>query len=114
MTRALVFLRKAIQSGLTPAWAVATGALAVAGGTVVTFVESDPLWIVVAVFAVLLLGAYRAWEEADRRTAIAEPKAARAELLEKSNAELSKMYAVSQAQSKVLEDWQRNPPTGAR
>ena len=39
--------------------------------------------------------------------AIAEPKAAQAELLEKRCEELAKAYAVSQAQYKVLEDWGR-------
>jgi hypothetical protein len=93
---------------------LATGTLAIVGGTVITFVERDPVWLVVAVLVVFLLGAYRAWDEADRRAAIAEPKAARTDLLEKRNTELAKMYTVSQAQHKVLEDWQRNPPTGAR
>lgn len=112
--RARAFLREATRSGLNPAWALTTGALAVVGGTVITFVESDPLWLIVAVLVVLLLGAYRAWDEADRQAAIAGPKAARTDLLEKRNTELAKMYTVSQAQYKVLEDWQRNAPTGAR
>lgn len=108
------FLTASLRQGLSPTWGLATGALAVAGGTVVTFVERDPLWLVVAVLVVVLLGAYRAWEGADRRAGAAEPKAARTDLLEKRNTELSKMYAVSQSQYKTLEDWQRNPPAGAR
>lgn len=112
--QAWCFLRASVRQGLSPTWALATGTLAVAGGTVISFVESDPLWLVVAGLAVLLLGAYRAWVEADHRAAVAEPKAARTDLLESRNAELAKMYEVSQAQYKVLEDWQRNPPTGAR
>lgn len=112
--RAWRFFRASVRQGLSPTWALATGVLAVAGGTVISLVESDPLWLVVAGLAVLMLGAYRAWEESDRRAAIAEPKAARTHLCWRRNAELAKMYAVSQAQYKVLEDWQRNPPAGAR
>lgn len=101
------FLQASLRQGLGPTWAVATGALAVAGGTVISFVESDPLWLIIAVLAVLLLGAYRAWDEADRRATLTEPKAAKADLLEKRNAELSAELHISQEQYKVFEGFRR-------
>jgi hypothetical protein len=104
---AWTFLRAALVRGLRPTWALVASGLAIVGGTALGFVASDPLWLLVAALAVLLLGAFRAWDEAERRAAAAEPKAAQADLLRKRNAELSKMYTVSQAQYKVFEDFNR-------
>jgi hypothetical protein len=107
MKRVLLFLRAALTRGLRPTWAIATGVLAIIGGSVLTVVAGDPVWLLAAVLAVLLLGAFFAWDEAERRAAVAEPRAAQVGLLEKRCEELSKAYAVSQAQYKVLEDWGR-------
>lgn len=89
--------------GLRPTWALATSVFAVVGGTVLTAVQSDLLWVLVAGLAVLLLGDFSTWDAADRRASAAELKATRTDLLEKQNAELAKKYAVSQAQYKVFE-----------
>jgi hypothetical protein len=105
--RALEFARLALASGLRPTWGLATAILAIAGGTVLTVVGSDPTWLLVAALAILLVGGFAVWDEAERRAAMAESKAARTDLLEKQNAELAKQYAVSQAQYKVLEDFRR-------
>jgi hypothetical protein len=107
MHRVLLFLRLAVLRGLRPTWGLATSVLAIVGGSVLTIVASDPVWLLAAALAILLLGAFSAWDEAERRAAIAEPKAARTDLLEKQNAELAKAYAVSQAQYKVFEDFNR-------
>jgi hypothetical protein len=98
--------------GLRPLWVIATSVLAIVGGSVLTAIASDPLWIPVAFLAVLLLGAFSAWDAAERRAAIAEPKAARSDLLEKRCDELAKAYAVSQAQYKVLGDFSREHRLG--
>jgi hypothetical protein len=107
MQRLLVFLRIAVLRGLRPTWGFTTSVLAIVGGSALTVVASDPVWLLAAALAVLLLGAFSAWDEAERHAAIAEPKAARTDLLEKQNAELAKAYAVSQAQYKVFEDFDR-------
>jgi uncharacterized membrane protein len=103
MKPALDFLRASTLQGLRPGWALTTSVLAVIGGTVITIAASNPLWVVVAVLAILLLGATRVNADAKQRLAIAEPKAAQADLLQKRNSELARMYTVSQEQYKVLE-----------
>lgn len=110
MTRAGRFLQASLIRGLRPTWAIVTGVLAVVGGSVLTVVASDPVWLLAAVLAVLLLGAFSAWDEAERRAAVAEPKAAQVDLLEKRNAQLAKELNVSQEQYKVFEGWRREHP----
>jgi hypothetical protein len=107
MLRVLLFVRTALLSGLRPTWALATSVLAIVGGTVLTAVRNDPLWLLVAVLAVLLLGSFSAWDGADRRAVAAEPKAARTDLLEKQNTELAQRCAVCEAQYKVFEDFRK-------
>jgi hypothetical protein len=103
MKPALDFLWASATRGLRPGWALATSVLAVLGGTVITIGASDPLWLLVAVLAVLLLGAARVNVEINQRLAIAEPKAAQADLLQKRNTELATMYGASQEHYKVLD-----------
>lgn len=99
-------LKLALLRGLRPAWALASGALAIVGGSVLTVVASDPLWLLAAVLAVLLIGATRALDDVERRASVADAERARADLLEHRCKELGAAYRVSQAQYKVLEDWQ--------
>jgi hypothetical protein len=77
---------------------------------VITVTVSDPLWLLVAVLAVLPLGAVRVNAEANQR--LAEPKAAQADRLQKRNTELAQLYALSQEQSKVLGQFSREHPPG--
>jgi hypothetical protein len=110
MKRGLLFLRAALVRGFWPTWAIATGVLAIVGGSVLTVVASDPVWLLVAVFAVLLLGAFSAWDEAEQRAAAAEPRASQTDLLERRCEELAKELNVAQEHYKVFEGWRREQP----
>jgi cell division protein FtsW (lipid II flippase) len=78
-------------------------------GAVVFAAHADPVWLLVALLVVLLVGAFFAFSEASERARVTEWKAARTDVLEKRVTELSKELAVSQAQYKVLRDFK--PPS---
>jgi hypothetical protein len=110
MNRVVAFLRLAASKGWRPTWqiGVAVGGLTVIGAGAFV-VSADPVWLIVALLLamllVLLVGAFFAWDEADRRAVAAEPKANRTDLLEARLTEVAKELAVSQAQYKVLSDF---------
>lgn len=102
------FLRLAVLKGWRPMWrlGVSVFGLTVIGGWVVVK-NANPLWLLAALLAVLLIGAYFAYVDAEERAQRNEHKAARTDLLEKQLQLKAKELAVSQAHYKVFDQWFR-------
>jgi hypothetical protein len=121
---ALDYLWLCCKKGWRPAWRAGVFGLGITAVGVAVFVSSSsPLLIVVAgsvgLLAVIVPGGYVAYAEQLKAAEMTAEKAARtdhlqklADLQKKRIDELAKTLAVSQAQYKVLEDWNANPPAG--
>jgi hypothetical protein len=104
----LSFLRLAFTKGWRPMWRVGMSGFGLSAVALcVLFASVDPLWLLVALLAVLLVGAYFAFADESERARTNEHNAARTDLLEKLNQDLALKYRVSQEQYKVFEGWER-------
>lgn len=87
-------------------WRLLSGVLGVGlVGLVSWATDVSALWVAIALLAVLLIGAYFAWDDADRRGAVADSNAKRADLLQEQLTLKARELAVSQVQYEVFKNF---------
>ena len=100
--RVVQFIRLSVMSG----WRLLTGVLGVGLVGLASWVtDVSALWVLVALLAALLVGSFFAWDDAERRGAVADANAKRADLLQKQLDLKAKELRVSEAHFDVLKNF---------